>query len=183
MSSREPSGADGLEMTVTSGRRVFFSFHYEEDIWRASNVRMSGEFDARARVGWDDASLWEEAKRKGPAEIRRLIDAGLKGTSVTAVLIGTETASRPWVKYEIEKSVERGNGLLGIRIHSIKDRDGKHSRRGSVPDGLHGNGYRVYEWNARALGRWVEHAAIDAGKPCLAHERKQCAMCRWLWWW
>jgi hypothetical protein len=35
-----------------------------------------------------------------------LIDNALKGTSVTAVLIGAQTASRRWVKYEIDKSVE-----------------------------------------------------------------------------
>ena len=171
------------ELRIVSGRRVFFSFHYEQDIWRATNVRKSGEFDASARAGWDEASLWEDAKRKGPDEIRRLIDAGLKGTSVTAVLIGTETADRPWVNYEIDKSIERGNGMLGLRIHSLKDQDGNRSRRGRVPDGLLGNGYRIYEWNPRALGRWVEHAAIDAGKPCIAHDRDKCVMCRWLWWW
>ncbi len=87
------------------GRRVFFSFHYEQDVWRATNVRNSGKVDAAAAAGWNDASLWEEAKRKGRAEIERLIDDGLRGTSVTAVLIGAETANRPWVKYEIEKSI------------------------------------------------------------------------------
>jgi hypothetical protein len=78
-----------------SGRRVFFSFHYEQDIWRATNMRNVGKVDATAAAGWEDASLWEEAKKKGRSEIERLIDAGLKGTSVTAVLIGSETASRP----------------------------------------------------------------------------------------
>ena len=49
-----------------------------------------GEVDARASAGWTDASIWEEAERKGDAAIRSLIDAGLKGTSVTAVLIGAD---------------------------------------------------------------------------------------------
>jgi hypothetical protein len=38
----------------------------------------------------------------------------LENTSVTVVLIGTETANRPWVKYEIEQSIARKNGLLGV---------------------------------------------------------------------
>jgi len=164
-----------------SGRRVFFSFHYEGDVWRATNVRNAGKVDAAAAAGWDDASLWEDAKRKGKTEIEYLIDSGLKGTSVTAVLIGSETASRPWVTYEIEKSIERGNGLLGVRIHGIRDQDSHRSKRGSVPKAL--NGYRVYDWHGGSFGRWVEHAAIDAGKPCLAHDRKKCVICRWLWWW
>jgi hypothetical protein len=165
------------------GRHIFFSFNYEQDIWRASNVRKAGEFDVSARAGWNDASIWEEAKRKGKAEIQRLIDAGLKGTSVTAVLIGADTANRPWVTYEIEKSIERGNGLLGVRVNGLKDQDGRRSKRGQVPKALRGNGYRIYDWHAASFGRWVEHAAIDAGKPCLKHDRKKCVMCRWLWWW
>jgi hypothetical protein len=32
-----------------AGRRVYFSFHYDNDIWRASNVRNSARFDAVAR--------------------------------------------------------------------------------------------------------------------------------------
>jgi MTH538 TIR-like domain (DUF1863) len=113
-----------------AGRRVFFSFHYKDDVWRASNARNAGQFDARAAAGWSDASLWEETKKKGPAAIRCLIDGGLEGTSVTAVLIGTHTAERNWVTYEIEKSIERGNGLLGVRIHNMKDQDGRRSGRG-----------------------------------------------------
>jgi hypothetical protein len=163
------------------GRRTFFSFHYEQDIWRATNVRNAEKVDATAAAGWDDASLWEEAKRKGKTDIERLIDAGLKGSSVTAVLIGADTASRPWVLYEIEKSIERGNGLLGVRIHGIKDQDGKRSHRGSVPKAL--SGYPIYDWNRSSFGRWVEHAAISADKPCIKHQTKQCFTCRWLWWW
>jgi hypothetical protein len=166
-----------------SGRSVFFSFHYEQDIWRATNVRNAGKVDAAAAAGWNDASLWEEAKRKGKPEIERLIDAGLKGTSVTAVLVGTETSTRPWVSYEIEKSIQRGNGLLAVRIHSVKDQSGHRSRRGKVPEAVRANPCRVYDWNRSSFGHWVEVAALEAGKECLAHDRPHCFMCRWLWWW
>jgi hypothetical protein len=49
------------------------------------------------------------------------IDDQLQSTSVTVVLIGQETASRKYVNYEIEQSHSRGNGLLGVRIHNMKD--------------------------------------------------------------
>jgi hypothetical protein len=165
------------------GRRVFFSFHYERDIWRATNVRNAGKVDATTAAGWDDASLWEEAKRSGRSEVECRIDVGLKGTSVTAVLIGSETADRPWVTYEIEQSIERGNGLLGIRIHGLQDQDRHRSKRGAVPEALNAGGYRVYDWSRSSFGRWVEQAALDANKPCLSHDRKHCFMCRWMRWW
>jgi hypothetical protein len=162
-------------------RSVYFSFNYNEDIWRACNVRNSGAFDSKARAGWSDSSLWEEAKRKGHQEIQRLIDGQLKGTSVTVVLIGADSADRKWIDYEVSQSISRGNGLLGVRVHRIKDQDGKRSRPGPVPIGL--KGHRVHqEWQPRALGRRVERAAIDAGKPCLAHKTKHCVACKYLWW-
>ena len=56
-----------------AGRRTFFSFHYERDVWRASIVRKAGVVDARAAAGWTDASVREEAKKKGDDAIKRLI--------------------------------------------------------------------------------------------------------------
>jgi hypothetical protein len=87
------------------------------------------------------------------------------------------------VTYEIEESIRRANGLLEVRIDGIKDQEGRRSRRGSVPKALSDSRYRVYEWKASSLRRWVEHAAIDAGKPCLSHQKKNCFMCRWMRWW
>jgi hypothetical protein len=161
-----------------AGRRVFFSFYYKDDVWRASNIRNAGQFDAVAAAGWRDASLWEEAQNKGDAAIRRLIDTGLSGTSVTAVLIGSNTASRRWVDYEISESVERGNGLLGVRIHNVKDQYGRKSNRGEVPKLLFNGRYPVRDWDASGFGRWVERAAIDAGKLCLKHRQQGCLICK-----
>ena len=107
-----------------TGRRVYFSFHYKGDVWRATIVRKAGAINDRVQGGWVDASLWEETKRAGPDAVQALIEDGLNGTSVTVVLIGAETAERPWVKYEIKRSIERGNGLIGVRIHSLRDQEG-----------------------------------------------------------
>jgi hypothetical protein len=164
-----------------AGRKVFFSFHYELDVWRASIIRNCGIVDASARAGWNDASLWNSVEKKGNAAVRSAIDNGLKGTSVTTVLIGEETANRPWVKYEIEQSIKRGNGLIGIRIDQLRNQTGKKGKRGPIPKAL--RDYRTYDWNQSSFGRWVEFAAIDAGRPCLKHGNEKCVWCRWMWWW
>src|SRR6185437_10076248 len=115
-------------------RKVFFSFHYDRDIWRASIVRNHGKSKADiVNRGYWDKSLWEEAKKKGDTAIKKMIDDGLAGTSITAVLIGYETWERPWVKYEIQKSHERGNGLFGIYINEIKDNNEKTDYQGQNP--------------------------------------------------
>lgn len=146
-------------------RRVFFSFHYERDIWRANVVRNSWITQDRAAAGFFDASLWEEAKRKGDAAIKRMIDNGLLRTSVTAVLIGAETADRGYVRYEIQQSIARGNGLLGVRIHTIGDRMGFADSWGSNPLPP---GAAVFDWKSdngySNFGIWVEQAARAVGK-------------------
>lgn len=144
-------------------RHVFFSFHYQRDIWRANVVRNSGAVIGEAAAGFRDASLWEEAKRKGDATIKKMIDGALEGTSVTVVLIGAETANRKYVDYEIEKSIERGNGLLGLRIHNIKDRTGYVDYAGAIPARLSAGGYPTYTWtDCEDFAKWVEEAHLAA---------------------
>ena len=87
-------------------RRVFFSFNYEKDIWRVNQIRNIPNVIGVARAGFADAGLWEEAKKKGDPAIRKMIDDGLNGTSVTVVCITSGTSGRRWVNYEIEKSLQ-----------------------------------------------------------------------------
>jgi hypothetical protein len=139
-------------------RRVFFSFHYERDIWRVNIVRNSAGIEGVAAAGFHDTSIWEETRRQGDDAVRRLIDTGLEGTSVTVVLIGTETAHRQYVSYEIGQSISQGNGLLGILIHNIKDQSGRSDLPGEVPEALRATGAPVYTWEYGKLSQWVEKA-------------------------
>lgn len=108
-------------------RKVFFSFHYD-DIWKVQQVKNSWVTHPSMRAaGFFDRSLREAAKTNRESEIRRMIDRRLAETEVTAVLIGSGTFARKWVRYEIEQSALRGNGLLGIHIHNLKEP--KRSRR------------------------------------------------------
>lgn len=143
-------------------RKVFFSFHYQCDLWRVNVVRNSGLVEGISAAGFHDASLWEETKRKGDDAIRRLIDDGLSVTTVTVVLIGSETANRKYVSYEIEKSIRRGNGILGIRINNIKDQYGRTDSVGAVPTALARISAPVYTYEYGKLGDWVERAYQNA---------------------
>jgi len=92
------------------------------------------------------------------------IDNQLNGTSVTVVLVGEKTCNSRWVKYEIRKSIEIGNGLLGIDISKIKDLNGNTTARcGEIP-----KDYPFYLWfkedGYHNLGDWIEKAAKAAGR-------------------
>jgi hypothetical protein len=145
-------------------RRVFFSFEYRHDVSRAMVVRKSGVTRGIQTAGFIDAAEFEKLRRSGDAAVKRWIDSQLARTSVTVVLVGRGTCTSKWVRYEIAKSKERGNGLLGIDISKIKDLRGRTSERcGRIPSGC-----AFYLWNKddgyRNLGRWVDQAARAAGK-------------------
>lgn len=105
-------------------RRVFFSFHYQDVIDFRANVVRNHNVTKDNNGGYFDSSLWESAKKHGDMAIKRLINSGLENTSVTVALIGSETYARRWVRYEIFKSIERGNDIFGIYINNIKCRNG-----------------------------------------------------------
>ncbi len=115
-------------------RRVFFSFHYQDVItFRANVVRNHHVTKEVGEAGFFDASIWEDAKLHGDGAIKRLINSNLEQTSVTCVLIGTETWKRRWVRYEILKSYERGNVLLGIHINGVEDKNNQTFSKGRNP--------------------------------------------------
>lgn len=145
-------------------RRVFFSFHYDGDIWRANQIRNLNVVLGSDAAGFFDHSEWEEAKRKGDEAIRRLILANLDGTSVTVVLIGSDTASRRWVQYEIEKSIERKNGLLGVHIHTLCDQNRLPCARGAAPAVPYGTQFPCYDWDGdvQRFSREIEAAGKRA---------------------
>jgi hypothetical protein len=161
-------------------RKTFFSFHYKNDVWRANQVRFSPVTKESAEAaGFIDAADFEKVEKEGEDAVKRWINKQLEGTSVTVVLIGSDTSNRPYVKYELQKSYEKGNGMLGIYIHQQKDKEGNTSVKGSNQFGEIGkdsNGkvvyfsvdYLCYDWvdddGYNNIGKWIEAAAKKAGR-------------------
>lgn len=117
-------------------RRVFFSFHYNDVAdFRVNVVRNSNALKFSGNTAkFIDKSLWEEAKQKSPLALKQIIDNGLKGCGVTALLIGSGTANRRWVKYELVKSFTEGKGILAIHVNRIRSRmTSRISKKGINP--------------------------------------------------
>jgi hypothetical protein len=111
-------------------RRIFSSFHYKPDNWRAATVRSIGAIEGNKLASDND---WESVTSGGDSAIKRWIDEQMKGKSCVVVLIGAGTAGRKWINYEIEKGWNDGKGLLGIYVHNLKDRDGTQATKGRNP--------------------------------------------------
>ena len=169
-------------------KRVYFAFHYQDVIDFRVNVVRNHDFTKDVEsAGYYDHSIWEEAKKEGEIAMKRMINAEIKGSSVTAVLIGSETYARRWVRYEIMKSVEKGNLVLGVHINSFADRNRVTKVQGPNPfdyqgleisaDGMKG---RPTEWLG---GEWIydsDFSAFDVSAQPSTNRGKNLQLSHWL---
>lgn len=156
-------------------RKVFYSFHFIPDSWRASQVRNIGIVEGNQPVSDND---WEDVKKGGNDAIQKWINNQLHGRSCTIVLIGKNTAGRKWIKYEIEKSWNDGKGVVGIYVHNLKNANGEQTSKGNNPfddftmkrdgkklssivkvyDPPYSDSTDVYDYIKNNLESWVEEA-------------------------
>lgn len=159
-------------------RKVFFSFHYKDDIVRVSRIRNSGLLKAEGQPFLDKAE-WEKIKKDGEQAIKGWITKQMKGTSVVIVCIGEQTYSRDWVKHEIKKAFKEGRALLGIYLNGMKDFNGTISKKGKNPLSnfyIEENGIKkylseifpTYSWvddnGYNNIQNWIEDAAKKVGR-------------------
>lgn len=154
-------------------RKVFYSFHYHPDNWRVSTVRSIGAIEGNQMLSDND---WEEVTDGGNAAIERWIANQMAGRSCAIVLIGSNTAGRKWIDYEIEQAWAKGMGVVGVHIHNLKDRYSNQSAKGSNPFAHYTIGNRqmidivktydppyvdsqsAYRYIADNIENWVEEA-------------------------
>lgn len=98
--------------------------------------------------------------------LTRLINGALENTTATCVLVGSETYARPWVRYEIIKSVCRGNRVFAVHINQIKGKDRQTKTNGPNPfDYLalkystDGKMVKVFE---AENGQWIAYAKLPS---------------------
>ncbi len=103
--------------------KVFVSYHHANDQSRANHLRDTYGSDNTLI----DRSLADSYDNKTDDEILALIRKDhLKDSTVTIVLIGSETSKRKWVDWEIYSSLRpygdrSRNGLLGIYLPTAGD--------------------------------------------------------------
>lgn len=101
-------------MTKTK-RQVFYSFHFDKDVFRVQQIRNMGVLDGDEPVSPNE---WEKLQ-KTDGGVKKWIDDNMTYRSCVVVLIGEDTANRPWVDYEIRKAWNDKKGLLGIYVHNL----------------------------------------------------------------
>ncbi len=156
-------------------RRAFYSFHYKPDCSRAALVRNIGAVEGNKPASDND---WESVTKGGDDAIKKWINDQMFGKSCVVVLIGSNTAARKWINYELKKGWEEKKGVLGIYIHGLKGFDGKQATKGPNPfdeftiggkpmssivkayDPPYSDSKEVYKYISDNIGDWFD-AAVE----------------------
>lgn len=111
-------------------RKCFYSFHYKPDCHRAAQVRNIGTIEGNSPAS-DNG--WETVTKAGDIAIAKWIASEMSGRSCTIVLVGAATANRKWINHEIIESWNKGMGVVGIRVHGLKNLQSELSIAGPNP--------------------------------------------------
>ena len=134
-------------------------------VWKVNQIRNMKNIRSTSAAGFEEASLWEEARINGDQEVHRMIDEALQDTVVTVVCVTHGTTDRKHLDYEIDQSLARGNGLVAVQIHHLKDQKGETGSASDIPSKIPSNWFKAYKYiNQEALAHWIEESARLAGK-------------------
>lgn len=155
-------------------RKVFYSFHYDDDNWRTATIKNIGAIEGNQTA---TPNKWEEVV-KSDVSIKKWIDDNLYGRSCLIVLVGSKTAGRKWINYEIEEAWKRGMGVFAINIHNIKDMFGEKCPQGKNPfetftykngkfsnvvkcyNPIYSDSKDAYNYISSNIEKWIEEAIL-----------------------
>lgn len=121
----------------------------------------------------------ESVKKGGDDAIEKWIVKQLEGRTCAVVLVGSGTAGRKWITHEIQEAWNGGRGVVGIRIHNLKNQQQAQSLPGANPfdhlffvknpsihlssvaklyDPPYAQSTNVYAYIKENLAAWIEEA-------------------------
>ncbi|MFN7024127.1 MAG: TIR domain-containing protein [Pseudorhizobium sp.] len=136
-----------------SGRRhVFISHHHADDehvTKLTDSLRRKGYEIRNSSIRAKPAN--QERLAKGLVSdnaIKRLLRIKMSWASTVIVLIGKETAARPWVNWEIKKAHELGKRIVGVFTRG--------GTKADIPPAFEDYGSTLVNWNPDAVIDAVE---------------------------
>ena len=166
-------GARSRQTRSVGGRlcRVYFSLDYERDFERVRRIRACASVIPVMAVGFDGLEAWCDIARRGAAAVHGSIDDALDNTVATVVCIGARTMGGKYLEYELERSLERGNPLIGLRINHLRDDRGRSDEAGEAPPIIRAAGFDIYTYtDAEQLAVDIAEA-IERGHGRLRRDR------------
>lgn len=129
-------------------RRLFLSFHYE-DRPQVQGFRLMAH-NPHLQFDFNDSSIREAVNSERSGYVKSVISEKIRQSSVLVCLIGDGTAWRDWVNWEINKAIEFGKGVCGVRLKNA---------RGAAPAVLREIRAPIAAWNMEQIVAAIECAA------------------------
>ena len=129
-------------------RRIFLSFH-AEDVQQINGFRLL-QYNDSVALDFADASIKTPINSANSSYIKQVIAEKIRACSIVVCLIGNGTAWRDWVDWELNKGLELGKGLCGVRLK------GSYGR---APELLKEIGAPVARWDMNEITAAIECAA------------------------
>ncbi|MFZ4394549.1 MAG: TIR domain-containing protein [Kiritimatiellia bacterium] len=141
-------------MSESTRRHIFISHHHADD----AEVTKLTELLGRHNVNIRNSSIRakpanQERLDKGlvkPETIRRLLRMKISWASTVVVLVGNNTASRPWVNWEVEEANRQGKRIVGVFARGATNAD--------IPPTFEKYGSALVGWHADSI-----IGAVDGG--------------------
>jgi hypothetical protein len=130
-------------------RHVFISFDHE-DMNEVNLLRGQAKNDAMD-LQFDDHSVKEPYDSTNADYIKRNIREKIDRCSVTMVYLSEKTASSKWVNWEIEESLKRGKGVIGVYKGDTPP--------AKTPPAFKQNECKTVKWEHVALTKAIEDAS------------------------
>jgi hypothetical protein len=157
---------------MTERHKVFISYHHGNDqTYKNKFVNLMGEriVPWSVEIGDIDPNLQTETIRQ------RIRDEYLKDSTVTLVLIGTQTWQRKHVDWEISSSIRSTqynprSGLLGIWLPNHPDYQREKYNPNIIPprlyDNIKCNYAKCYDWidNPDQIQKWIHEVYLNRDK-------------------
>ncbi len=132
-----------------ASRHVFISFDHD-DLDDVNLLRGQAKND-KVDLQFDDHSVKEPFDSTNADYIKRQIREKIDRCSVMVVYLSEKTASSKWVNWEIEESIKRGKGVIGVYKGD--------KAPASVPPAFQQNGCKSVKWEHAALMKAIEDAS------------------------
>jgi hypothetical protein len=140
-------------------KRIFISYHHK-DQQKAKGFNLL-QWNKNVGVEFVGRHLLDPVDSSNEDYIAAKVKEQMKGTSVTVVLLGHEAENSSWVKWEIEQSLEKGNGILAIKLYDDVPDPTPESPVGKI---LYDSGAEIIGWDVKGFEGAIERAFKAAGR-------------------
>ena len=146
---------------MSTAKNVFISHHHKDDkaVTDFTNLLAGKDYTVRNSSIRAKPRNTERLDKKLVSDeaIRRLLRMKMSWAGTVVVLVGSQTASRDWVNWEIEEAERQGKRILGVFMQGAKDSD--------IPEALEKFGDGLVGWNSEKIIAGLEGEDVGWCNP------------------